>query len=97
MSAVWKDVAARNARYESDLSHAAASVAFDDGVWATDVTATFYGGDLDSRRGFRVFYAGTGVLATTGDRQATGDMRFTGAPQRWGNQTLVPTDRSHLG
>ena len=172
------DVAARDAHYESDLSHAAAYVAFDDGAWATDVTATFYGGDLDSRRGVRVgafggqaignthvegqalsasvarrfqvsdntmialgaigtasnasvdgftetgagglslqasglerdwqslqlsaratqdyrvdgrgfrIYAGAGVLATTGDRQATGDMRFSGAPTGFGAFTI---------
>ena len=172
------EVAARQAAYESDLSHAAAYVAFDDGVWAADVTASFYGGDLDSRRGVTVgafsgqaignthaegqalsasvarrfqvsdttlvalgavgtasnasidgftetgagglsleasglerdwqslqvsaratqdyridgrrlrLYAGAGVMATTGDRQATGDMRFSGAPTGFGAFTV---------
>ncbi len=169
------DVAARDGHYESDLSHAAGYVAFDDGVWAADVTASFYGGDLDTRRGiaigafrgmaignthaegqalsasvarrfqvsddgmiavgvigtasnasvdgytetgagalslqasgqerdwqslqfsaratqdyrvngrgFRV-YGGAGIMAMAGDRQATGDMRFTGAPVGFGS------------
>lgn len=172
------EVLARQAHYESDLSHAAAYVSFDDGVWAADVTASIYGGDLDSRRGVTVgtftgqaignthaegqaisasvarrfqvadntvialgavgtasnvsvdgftetgagglslqasglerdwqsllvsargtqdyrvdgrrfrIYAGAGVLATTGDRQATGDMRFTGAPTGFGAFTV---------
>ena len=172
------DVVARQSDYESDLSHAAAYVAFDDGVWAADVTASIYGGDRDSRRGVTVgafsgqaignthaegqaisasvarrfqvadntmialgavgtasnasvdgftetgagglsleasglerdwqsllvsargtqdyrvdgrrfrIYAGAGVLATTGDRQATGDMRFTGAPTGFGAFTV---------
>ncbi len=168
------DVVARDGHYESDLSHAAGYVAFDDGVWAADVSASFYGGDLDTRRGiavgafrgtaignthtegqslsasvarrFRVsdntmvaigatgtasnasvdgytetgagalslqasgqerdwqslqlsargtqdyrvngqgfrIYGGAGVMAMAGDRQATGDMRFTGAPVGFG-------------
>lgn len=172
------DVVARQARYESDLSHGAAYIAFDDGVWAADVTAAFYGGELDSRRGVQVgafrgqaigdthaegqalsasvarrfqvtvntmialgaigtasnasvdgftetgagglslqasglerdwqslqvsaravqdyrvngrrfqIYAGAGVMATTGDRQATGDMRFSGAPTGFGAFTV---------
>ena len=172
------DVTARQAHYESDLSHAGAYVAFDDGVWTADVTASIYGGDMDSRRGVTVgafqgqaignthvegqalsasvarrfqvsdtamvalgaigtasnasvdgftetgagglslqasglerdwqslqlsargtqdwrvngqrlrVYAGAGVLVTTGDRQATGDMRFTGAPTGFGSFTI---------
>ena len=172
------EVVSRQAHYESDLSHAAAYVSFDDGVWAADVTASIYGGDLDSRRGVTVgtftgqavgnthaegqaisasvarrfqvadntvialgtvgtasnasvdgftetgagglslqasglerdwqsllvsargtqdyrvdgrrfrIYAGAGVLATTGDRQASGDMRFTGAPTGFGAFTV---------
>ena len=172
------DVVARQSDYESELSHAAAYVSFDDGVWAADVTASIYGGDLDSRRGVTVgtftgqavgnthaegqaisasvarrfqiadntvialgavgtasnasvdgftetgagglslqasglerdwqsllvsargtqdyrvdgrrfrIYAGAGVLATTGDRQASGDMRFTGAPTGFGAFTV---------
>ena len=172
------DVATRQARYESELAHAAAYVSFDDGVWAADVTASVYGGDLDSRRGVTVgafagqaignthaegqaisasvarrfqvsdntmialgaigtasntsvdgftetgagglslqasglerdwqsllvsargaqdysvdgrrfrIYAGAGVLATAGDRQATGDMRFTGAATGFGVFTV---------
>lgn len=164
------EVAARQARYESDLTHAAGYVAFDDGVWTADLTASFYSGEMNSRRGVTVgafsgqavgdthvdgrailasvarrfpvndntmvalgalgvvsnasvdgftetgagglslqvagvdrdwrslqlsargekdyrvngqglrVYAGAGVMATTGDRQASGDMRFTGAP-----------------
>ena len=172
------DVVARDGHYESDLSHAAGYAAFDDGVWAADLTATFYGGDLDTRRGITVgafsghaignthvegqalsasvarrfqvsdntmialgvigtasnasvdgytetgagglslqasgmerdwqslqlstrgtqdyrvngqgyrIYAGAGVMATAGDRQATGDMRFTGAATGFGTFTV---------
>ncbi|HWQ86719.1 autotransporter-associated beta strand repeat-containing protein [Brevundimonas sp.] len=178
VSRVEADVVARQAHYESDLAHGAGYVAFDDGVWAADVTGTFYRGDLDSRRGVHVgvfqgqavgnthvegqafsasvarrfqvsdntmialgavgtasnasvdgftetgagglslqasglerdwqslqvgargtqdyrvngrgfrIYAGAGVLATTGDRQAIGDMRFTGAPTGFGSFTV---------
>lgn len=172
------DVAARQGHYESDLSHAAGYVAYDDGVWAADLTASFYGGDLDTRRGITVgafhgqaignthvegqalsasvarrfqvsdstmialgaigtasnasvdgftetgagglsltasgqerdwqslqisargtqdyrvnghgfrLYAGAGVMAMAGDRQATGDMRFSGAPIGFGSFTV---------
>ncbi|MFA4892554.1 autotransporter domain-containing protein, partial [Brevundimonas sp.] len=168
------DVASRQGHYESDLSHAAGYAAFDDGTWAADLTASFYGGDLDTRRGITIgafsgqaignthvegqslsasvarrfqvsdntmialgaigtasnasvdgytetgagglslvasgmerdwqslqlsargtqdyrvngqgyrIYAGAGVMATAGDRQATGDMRFSGAPTGFG-------------
>ncbi|MDI6624216.1 MAG: autotransporter domain-containing protein [Brevundimonas sp.] len=172
------DVVARDGHYESDLSHAAGYAAFDDGVWAADLMASFYGGDLDTRRGITVgafsgqaigdthiegqalsasvarrflindntrialgavgtasnasadgytetgagglslhvsgqerswqtlqlgargtqdyrvngqsfrIYAGAGVLAITGDRQAIGDMRFSGAPTGFGAFTV---------
>ena len=172
------EVVDRQARYESDLTHAAAYAAFDDGVWAADVTVSIYGGGLDSRRGIQVgafhglaigdtraegqsisasvarrfqlsqdtmialgangtassasidgfteigagglslqasglerdwqtlqisargtqdyhvdgrrlrVYAGAGVMATTGDREATGDMRFSGAPTGFGAFTV---------
>ncbi|WP_332641411.1 hypothetical protein [Brevundimonas sp.] len=172
------DVVARRGHYESDLSHAAGYVAFDDGVWAADLSASFYGGDLDTRRGITVgafsgtasgnthvegqalsasvarrfqvtdtgmialgaigtasnasvdgytetgagglslqasgqerdwqslqltaratqdyrvngqgfrIYGGAGVMAIAGDRQATGDMRFTGAPVGFGTFTV---------
>lgn len=172
------DVAARQGHYESDLSHAAGYVAYDDGLWAADLTASFYGGDLDTRRGITVgafhgqaignthvegqalsasvarrfqvsdntmialgaigtasnasvdgftetgagglsltasgqerdwqslqisargtqdyrvngqgfrLYAGAGVMAMAGDRQATGDMRFSGAPIGFGSFTV---------
>lgn len=168
------DVVARQGHYESDLSHAAGYIAFDDGVWAAEVSASFYGGDLDTRRGITIgafsgaaignthtegqalsasvarrfqvtdntmialgaigtasnasvdgytetgagalslqasgqerdwqslqlsvrgtqdyrvdgrgfrIYGGAGVMAMAGDRQATGDMRFTGAPVGFG-------------
>lgn len=172
------DVAARQGHYESDLAHAAGYVAYDDGVWAADLTASFYGGDLDTRRGITVgafhgqaignthvegqalsasvarrfqvsdntmialgaigtasnasvdgytetgagglsltasgqerdwqslqlsargtqdyrvngqgfrIYGGAGVMAIAGDRQATGDMRFSGAPIGFGSFTV---------
>lgn len=172
------DVAARQGHYESDLTHAAGYVAFDDGVWAADLSASFYSGDLDTRRGLSVgafrgmafgntqvdgqalsasvarrfqvtdntmialgaigtasnasvdgytetgagglslqasgqerdwqslqltaratqdyrvngqgfrIYGGAGVMAMAGDRQATGDMRFTGAPVGFGTFTV---------
>lgn len=67
------DVVARQSDYESDLSHAAAYVAFDDGVWAADVTASIYGGDLDSRRGVTVsgILTGQAIGNTHAEGQAT--------------------------
>lgn len=170
VSRVEGDVWARASDYESDLTHAAGYVRYDDGQWVADVTAAIYGGEVDTRRVVSVgafsgrsvgnthadgqavsaslsrrfrfegdgtmalgvmgtastasvdgfteagagalslevsglerdwqslnlnaratqpyelggqrmkVYGGIGVLLTTGDRQATGDMRFTGAP-----------------
>jgi hypothetical protein len=172
------DVSARRTSYESDLSHVAAYAAFSDGVWAADLTASFYDGDLATQRGITVgafsgqafgesrvegqtlsaslarrfqvsentvvslgaigtatnatvagytetgagalslqilrterdwqtlqlsargtqsyringqqlrLYAGGGVMGTAGDRDATGDMRFTGAPTGFGAFTI---------
>jgi fibronectin-binding autotransporter adhesin len=169
------DVVGRASSYETDLTHAAGYVRYDDGQWAADVTASVYGGEADTRRivtvgpfsgaaigdthaegqalaasvarrfrfadegtvalgvmgtvsnasvdGFTEtgagalsltaaglerdwqtlnisaraaqpyevggrtmkIYGGVGLLMTTGDRQATGDMRFTGAPTGFGN------------
>ncbi|MDP3369986.1 MAG: autotransporter domain-containing protein, partial [Brevundimonas sp.] len=174
LSRLEGDVAARASRYETDLTHAAGYVRFDDGQWTADVVATVYGGEVDTRRFVTVgpftgaafgrthaegrvvaasvarrfrfeddgtvalgvmgaaskasvdrftetgagvlslvaaglerdwqtlnisarasqpyevsgrrmkIYGGLGVLLTTGDRQTTGDMRFTGAPTGFG-------------
>jgi len=47
---VESKVEARQSSFESDLLHAAVYARFDDGRWAADLTASAYGGELDSRR-----------------------------------------------
>ena len=44
------EVGQRRSSFESDLLHAAVYARFDDGRWAADLTASAYGGELDSRR-----------------------------------------------
>ncbi|WP_339870608.1 autotransporter-associated beta strand repeat-containing protein [uncultured Brevundimonas sp.] len=44
------DVIGRQSAFESDLLHAAGYARFDDGRWAADLTASAYGGEIDSRR-----------------------------------------------
>tara|TARA_R110002124_G_scaffold276986_2_gene448036 strand:+ start:5491 stop:17406 length:11916 start_codon:yes stop_codon:yes gene_type:complete len=44
------DVSGRQSSYESDLLHAAGYARYDNGRWAADLTASAYGGEIDSRR-----------------------------------------------
>ncbi|WP_339931902.1 autotransporter-associated beta strand repeat-containing protein [uncultured Brevundimonas sp.] len=44
------DVSGRQSSFESDLVHAAGYMRFDDGRWASDVTASVYSGEIDSQR-----------------------------------------------
>ena len=50
VSRVEGRVAARAGDYESDLTHAAGYVRYDDGQWIVDVTASAFGGEADTRR-----------------------------------------------
>ena len=65
------DVRARAADYESDLTHAAGYVRYDDGQWVADVTAAVYGGDVDTRRTVSVgAFAGLALANTHAEGQA---------------------------
>ena len=44
------EVSGRQSSYESDLLHAAGYARYDNGRWAADLTASAYGGEIDSRR-----------------------------------------------
>lgn len=65
------DVAGRQSSYESDLVHAAGYVRFDDGRWAADLTASVYGGELDSRRTVTIgAFTGQALGRTHGEGQS---------------------------
>ena len=67
-SRVEGDVSARSSSYESDVTHAAAYVQFDDGDWAAGVTASTYGGQLASQREIAIgAYRGFAIGSTDAD------------------------------
>lgn len=65
------DVDHRASTYESDLTHGAAFMRFDNGTWAVGVTGSLYGGQIDSNRTITVG-ALTGVAqgSTDGEGQS---------------------------
>ncbi|MES2834599.1 MAG: hypothetical protein V4707_07840 [Pseudomonadota bacterium] len=62
------DVDQRASTYESDLTHGAAYMRFDDGTWVVGVTGSLYGGQVDSSRTITVG-ALTGVAQGSTDGQ----------------------------
>ena len=67
-SRVEGDVSARSSSYESDVTHAAAYVQFDDGDWAAGMTASTYGGQLASQREIAIgAYRGFAIGSTDAD------------------------------
>ncbi|WP_339914929.1 autotransporter domain-containing protein [uncultured Brevundimonas sp.] len=65
------NVAERQSSFESDLIHAAGYVRFDNGRWAADLTASAYGGEIDSRRTVTVgAFTGQATGQTHGEGQS---------------------------
>ncbi len=65
------DVDQRASTYESDLTHGAAFMRFDNGSWAVGVTGSLYGGQIDSRRTITVgALTGVATGSTDGEGQS---------------------------
>lgn len=65
------DVDQRASSYESDLTHGAAFMRFDNGTWSVGVTGSLYGGQIDSRRTITVgALTGVATGSTDGEGQS---------------------------
>ncbi|MDI1281658.1 autotransporter outer membrane beta-barrel domain-containing protein, partial [Brevundimonas sp.] len=65
------DVSGRQSTFESDLLHAAGYARYDNGRWAADLTASAYGGEIDSRRTVSVgAFSGQATGRTHGEGQS---------------------------
>tara|TARA_R110002124_G_scaffold118016_1_gene275222 strand:+ start:12620 stop:18196 length:5577 start_codon:yes stop_codon:yes gene_type:complete len=83
-SRVEGDVAGRQSTFESDQLHAAGFARYDNGRWIGDLTASVFGGEIDSRR---VVSVGAFTGQATGRTRAEGQSLSASIARRFRNET----------